>query len=137
MQEWHALCLEPSTSSSKSGSSSAGSLSSANGQQYQDPIALLDNIDSPFQVQEYLSALIAQDPHDVEKIVWWPRRPRSVRSEDKGKERAAEDSENDQQPEVNGDISSPEGSEDAYIDRDVWLYEHLRYVWNDTALCIL
>jgi hypothetical protein len=78
-------------------------------------------IDSPFQLQEYLSLVLRQDPHNVEQIVALPQPssgssdPFADTSSDKGKARESE--------------SNPFGSMDEEpqpVDEDVWIYEQLR-----------
>lgn len=65
----------------------------------------LSAIDSPFQLQEYIAALIRYDPHDVDRICTLPGKH--------GKGKGVE---------VNG------AGEEGEVDAQVWLYEHLRYV---------
>lgn len=87
----------------------------------------LNHIDSPFQLQEYLSLLIQHDPHDVETIVRLPQA--SVASTDafdgdvKGKGKEAE-------PE---NVFMGNGAEEEahLVDTDVWVYEQLRKIVSD------
>lgn len=93
---------------------------------FQPPISsdipCLQSIDSPFQLQEYLSLLIRLDPHNVQKIVALPdpsQEPTKtfteVNNAEKGKARDCE--------------SAPFGSmedEISPVDTDVWVYEQLR-----------
>jgi hypothetical protein len=63
----------------------------------------MNHFDSPFQVQEYIAALVRENPHDVLRIV---ERPGTGA---KGKGRAPD-------------------AESSVVDQDVWLYEQLRCV---------
>jgi hypothetical protein len=71
-------------------------------------------IDSPFQLQEYLSLLLRKDPHDVERIVRIPEADVSRIFEEtpKGKEK---------------EVGASYVDEELHpIDTDVWVYEQLR-----------
>jgi hypothetical protein len=85
----------------------------------------LNQIDSPFQLQEYLAILVKHNPHDVDAIVRLPQA--SVASVDafegemKGKETASDD-----------DFMGNGGEEDSQlVDTDVWVYEQLRKIVAD------
>lgn len=76
--------------------------------------ASVQSIDSPFQLQEYLSLLLRKDPHDVERIVRIPEADVSRIFEEtpKGKEK---------------EIGVNYVDEELHpIDTDVWVYEQLR-----------
>lgn len=86
----------------------------------------LHYIDSPFQLQEYLSLLIRQDPHNVERIVALPQPSSEVTrtfaeeqpaalQKGKGKDESA---------------FAPE-EEPQSVDTDVWVYEQLRRIVLD------
>ena len=71
-------------------------------------------IDSPFQLQEYLSLLLRKDPHDVERIVRIPEADVSRIFEEtpKGKEK---------------EVGASYVDEELHpIDTDAWVYEQLR-----------
>ena len=69
----------------------------------------LIDLDSAFQLQEYISLLIRKNPHDVEAIVTRPGRPQGkVDTEDAPMEK--------------------DGKIDVFVDRNCWIYEHLRCV---------
>ena len=69
----------------------------------------LIDLDSAFQLQEYISLLIRKNPHDVEAIVTRPGRPQGkVDTEDAPMEK--------------------DGKNDVFVDRNCWIYEHLRCV---------
>lgn len=71
----------------------------------------LQAIDSPFQLQEYLTLLIRQDPHNVERLCALPEgEVVSGKSFTDEKGKAKEAIEDEPQP----------------VDTDVWIYEHLR-----------
>jgi hypothetical protein len=77
------------------------------------------DIDSPFQLQEYIAHLVADDTHNVNRVVELPRWKRDP----KGKARENDsDLENDQDA---ADTNSQDEYE--YVERDVWLYEQLRF----------
>lgn len=80
----------------------------------------LADIDSPFQVQEYLTTLVAQDPHNIQRLVEVPRWRRRGGSSN-GSDSSA-DSSVHQQPEQDDD-----DEEQTHVAKDIWLYEHLRY----------
>lgn len=61
------------------------------------------SLDSAFQLQEYISALVRADPHDVERIVKLPWKDDKDRGEDRDSQR--------DEPEV---------------DAACWIYEQLR-----------
>ena len=69
----------------------------------------LADLDSAFQLQEYISLLIQRDPHDVETIVALPGRS-SVKS-----------------PSGEGS-SEKEGKNEVVVDEACWIYEQLRCV---------
>lgn len=92
----------------------------------------LSSIDSPFQIQEYLSLLVAENPHNIARLVDLPRWKRNLSSStgakaDKGKGKVDASEEGASIPKE-GDTERQEDEEDEYeyVDRDVWLYEHLR-----------
>lgn len=74
----------------------------------------LAELDSAFQLQEYISLLIRQNPHDVETIVSVPGKP-------KGKEAADEKAEQSVEK---------DGKSDVVVDEACWVYEQLRRVFN-------
>ena len=138
-QDYLAALAGEDVASNKASTSSSSSSSPA-----------ISSIDSPFQVQEYLAMLVAENPHDIQRLIQIPRWRRSpadsdkTDSKDKGKSKdAAElsDSSNngDDRTTSNGSDNDDEGKQDTntadnqdsedefeYVDRDVWLYEHLR-----------
>lgn len=69
----------------------------------------LSDLDSAFQLQEYISLLIRKNPHDVETIVSLPGKV-------KGK------GENDESS------SEKDGKGEVFVDEACWIYEHLRCV---------
>lgn len=69
----------------------------------------LSDLDSAFQLQEYISLLIRKNPHDVETIVSLPGKV-------KGK------GENDESS------SEKDGKGEVFVDEACWIYEHLRFV---------
>lgn len=81
----------------------------------------LSDLDSAFQLQEYISLLIQRDPHDVETIVTMPDRRG-------GKGHSSEGS---------GDS---EGRNDIAVDEACWIYEQLRCVgrcaWIDYSVTL-
>lgn len=82
----------------------------------------LSDIDSPFQVQEYLSTLVAQDPHNIQRLVEVPRWRRRDGSSN-GSESSADASVD--RPELDDD-----DEEQTHVAKDIWLYEHLRWVFR-------
>jgi hypothetical protein len=97
----------------------------------------LQQIDSPFQLQEYLALLIRQDPHDVERIVSLPQA--TVSSSDafsagKGKEKeiGSMNGEGSDHSSANGVETFIGGEEEPHaVDTDVWVYEQLRRIVSD------
>ena len=66
----------------------------------------LADLDSAFQLQEYISLLIRKDPHDVDAIVACPGKL-----------------------DVGDDVSGEkEGRSDVVVDVMCWIYEQLRWV---------
>ena len=82
----------------------------------------LHYIDSPFQLQEYLSLLIRQDPHNVERIVALPQ-PSSEISRTFAEEAPAL-----QKGRAKDDNAFLSDEEPQAVDTDVWVYEQLRWV---------
>ena len=74
----------------------------------------LASLDSAFQLQEYISLLIRQDPHDVERIV-------SIPGRHMGKDREGSD---DMREEKETDSQKGDG----VVDEPCWIYEQLRCV---------
>lgn len=70
----------------------------------------LSDLDSAFQLQEYISLLIRKNPHDVEAIVSLPGKVKG-----KGDN---EDTSNDK-----------DGKGEVQVDEACWIYEHLRCVF--------
>ena len=68
----------------------------------------LSDLDSAFQLQEYITLLIRQNPHDVETIVTPPGRVKKGEQEDK---------------------SDAEGKNEG-VDEACWIYEQLRFVFT-------
>lgn len=90
---------------------------------------LLNAIESPFQVQEYIALLVRADPHNVERIVRLPERPNGVPSSNgKGKAPASE-------KDKGQDVGSGDGTDDpkALVNKDVWVYEQLRRFSQDLS----
>ena len=114
--------------------------------------------DSPFEVQEYLSMLVAENPHDIQRLIQIPRWRRATSTSllDKGKQSelndgavaaatsntataSSQDNGGDRALEATAaankdhqDNSNSEANEAEYdsVDRDVWLYEHLRWAFR-------
>ena len=84
----------------------------------------ISDINSPFEVQEYLTLLVAQDPHNVQRLVQLPEFKRNVEDDDNSQHRSAE-------PDVD-DIE-----EQQHVERDVWLFEHLRSIADRWRLAII
>lgn len=83
-----------------------------NQQQQQQPIPSLYNLDSAFQLQEYIAQLVKRDPYDIENIV---RLPSS---------QTAQQEQND-----SNSGSGPQDGPD--VDQSCWVYEHLRRLAQD------
>ncbi|KAK9900460.1 Mob1/phocein [Cystobasidium minutum MCA 4210] len=151
--------------SGEDGASTSGSSSSK--------LPAISSMDSPFEVQEYLAMLVAENPHDIQRLIQiprWKRASTSSSSSSKGKQVASSDintaSDDNNPPEQSGDGSdnddratkgqqlstsaSSNNDEDSkrasndgdndneddeyeYVDRDVWLYEHLRRLAIDLS----
>lgn len=72
----------------------------------------LSNLESAFQLQEYISLLVRQNPHDVDTIVAMPEKVKSASTnEDKAE-----------------DESEKEGKTDIVAEESSWIYEQLRCV---------
>lgn len=98
----------------------------------------LQQIDSPFQLQEYLALLIRQDPHDVERIVNLPQATIAptetfTAGKGKGREGGGIDGEGSDHFTSNGGIDTFMGGEEEphQVDTDVWVYEQLRRIVSD------
>lgn len=125
IQDWRDLQLSPSTSAART--STAFDLDEA--------LKSLDTIESPFQVQEYLNMLLAEDPHNVDRVVWLPRRRKvasttaaatdKALSPGKGKEKQLESNDATSGGDESGDAADE--FDEPYVEKEVWLYEHLRY----------
>ena len=187
VQEYLALLATLPRASTSSAGQNGTSVSRDSGNNDEDEdnnedaaAASLASIDSPFQVQEYLTYLIAKDVHNVKALVDLPRwrikgsRSDTDHSPGKGKQKREEDSadialegsdkkaattsaedaqrsESTKEAVCEEDVSMSDLSsvkteapdrdammddqddeneeyedEYAYIERDVWLYEHLR-----------
>lgn len=94
----------------------------------------VQSIDSPFQLQEYLSLLLHHDPHNVERVVQLPQADLSrILAEEregdggagsKGKERDTNSS----------SAAAVAADEELHpIDTDVWVYEQLRRIVLDLS----
>ncbi|KDN44247.1 Mob1/phocein [Tilletiaria anomala UBC 951] len=87
-------------------------------------------IESPFQLQEYLSLLLRQDPHDVDRIVSLPeadvsRMLAEERSSQMGKGKDAN---------LAGGVPAQLVDEELHpIDTDVWVFEQLRRIVLDLS----
>ena len=78
--------------------------------------------------------LLAEDPHDVDRVVWLPRRRKvasttaaatdKALSPGKGKEKQLES--NDSTSADDGTDDTADEFDEPYIEKEVWLYEHLR-----------
>ncbi|KAF8524027.1 Mob1/phocein, partial [Gautieria morchelliformis] len=79
-----------------------------------DPIAppSLSTLDSAFQLQEYIGAVVRLNPHDIERIVKVPGRNANADGEEKDKEADGED-------------------ERVSVDEACWIYEQLRRLAQD------
>ena len=125
IQDWRDLQLSPSTSTARTVSTTFD---------FDEALKSLDSIESPFQVQEYLNMLLAEDPHDVDRVVWLPRRRKvasttaaatdKALSPGKGKEKQLES--NDSTSADDGTDDTADEFDEPYIEKEVWLYEHLR-----------
>lgn len=73
----------------------------------------ISDLDSAFQLQEYISLLIRKNPHDVDTIVAIPNRG--------GKQGQG-------QEQGEGMEEGEEGKNEVVVDEQCWVYEHLRYV---------
>ena len=108
----------------------------------------VSEIESPFQVQEFLTHLVAEDPHNVTGLVELPRwKNGSKSSRGKAREQVDNDKSNHiAKNESNGDDvkvdGKPDGDTEAsetddeafiYVEREVWLYEHLRRLAIDLS----
>ncbi|PWN37591.1 Mob1/phocein, partial [Meira miltonrushii] len=97
----------------------------------------LQQIDSPFQLQEYLALLIRQDPHDVERIVNLPQATISptdafAGGKGKGKEVGSMGGDGSEHSSTNGVDAFFGGEEEPHtVDTDVWVYEQLRRIVSD------
>ncbi|KAH8923000.1 Mob1/phocein [Atractiella rhizophila] len=80
----------------------------------------LSQIESPFQLQEYIAYLVRTNPHDVERIIAIPDKAALAGQDVNGVERSPEESE-----------AAQEGI--PLVDRDVWLYEQLRRLALDLS----
>lgn len=74
-----------------------------------DPIAppSLCSLDSAFQLQEYIGAVVRLDPHDIDRIVKVPERNANPNGDEKEKDVEGED-------------------ERMAVDEACWIYEQLR-----------
>lgn len=74
-----------------------------------DPIAppSLSTLDSAFQLQEYIGAIVRLDPHDIDRIVKVPGRNAGLNGDEKEREGEAED-------------------DRVSVDEACWIYEQLR-----------
>ncbi|KLO06014.1 Mob1/phocein [Schizopora paradoxa] len=75
----------------------------------------LSNLESAFQLQEYISLLVRQNPHDVETIVATPEKVKSTSTTDEKAEDEAE----------------KEGKTDIVVEESSWIYEQLRRLAQD------
>lgn len=88
----------------------------------------LQQIDSPFQLQEYLALLVRQNPHDVEHIVTLPQAnvaPAETFSAAKGKGKDSGGTSGEEH------FMSGSDEEPHTVDTDVWVYEQLRRIVAD------
>lgn len=96
---------------------------------------LLNSIEGPFQVQEYIALLVRADPHNVERIVRLPARPPSsssspATSTTKGKAAASTPAEGG----GGAGAGAGEKVEDkGLVNGDVWVYEQLRRLSQDLS----
>jgi hypothetical protein len=76
-----------------------------------DPVAppSLSTLDSAFQLQEYISAVVRLNPHNIERIVKVPGANASANGEEKEKDAVGDD-------------------ERVSVDEACWIYEQLRCV---------
>lgn len=81
-------------------------------QQQQQPVPSLYNLDSAFQLQEYIAQLVKRDPYDIEAIVRLPNAQAS-------------------QQEQNDPSSSSVAQDGPEVDQSCWVYEHLRRLAQD------
>ena len=126
IQDWRDLQLSPSTSTARTVSTTFD---------FDEALKSLDSIESPFQVQEYLNMLLAEDPHDVDRVVWLPRRRKvpsttltvtdKALSPGKGKEKQLESNDATSGEDESGDAADE--FDEPCVEKEVWLYEHLRY----------
>lgn len=73
----------------------------------------ISDLHSPFEVQEYLTSLVAQDPHNVQRLVELPKFTRDDSTAAAG-------------PSQSTEIDPDDFEEQQHVERDVWLFEHLR-----------
>lgn len=83
-------------------------------------LPLLQQIDSPFQTQEYLSMLIRVDPHNVHRITALPQSS-SLVSGSLPSSPQVEKGKNKQ-----GLMSLADDDDTQVVDTDVWVYEQIR-----------
>lgn len=89
----------------------------------------------PFAVQEYLTSLVAQDPHAVHRLVKLPAFARR----DGGSSSRGDSAHSSTSPAHEMDLDEDDlGADDnsnhrRTADRDIWLYEHLRRLANDLS----
>jgi hypothetical protein len=82
------------------------------GSSQQPPPPSLYNLDSAFQLQEYIAQLVKRDPFDIEAIVRLPSGQTS-------------------QQEQNDPSSSSNAQDVPDVDQNCWVYEHLRRLAQD------
>lgn len=96
----------------------------------------IQQIDSPFQVQEYIALLVRQDPHNVERIVALPQSAASPIGSDPFS--GSPESDGKGKGKSMGSVSSAFGMHEAEqsVDTDIWIFEQLRWVQGiaDTLL---
>jgi hypothetical protein len=102
------VVTDPNADSNSSGSGSQAALPS------------LYQLDSAFQLQEYIGQLVRRDPEDVDHIVRLPG----------GQQQQQQLQQYQQQQHQAGD-QSPLGQDVQEVDMNCWIYEHLRRLAQD------
>ncbi|KAK0569656.1 hypothetical protein OC861_000738 [Tilletia horrida] len=105
----------------------AGSSSSSSSSNTEADLPSLSSINSPFQIQEYISLLVHADPHNVSRIVSIP--DSTVATPDFFTESGSKGKGKDGSEAAGGDGSGMGAIQ--HVDTDVWVYEQLRRIVQD------
>nr|GAT48985.1 predicted protein [Mycena chlorophos] len=92
-------------------------------------LPLLNSLNSAFQLQEYISLVIRQDVHDVERIVSLPSGNGAGSAKGKEKEEDTKDEKEGEQESAESKEKQPEVS----VDEACWKYEQLRRLAQDLS----